>query len=216
MVRVRRYRDDIRAGLIVLTAVLILGIPAGFVWHAVSPEVAVVRHGTGVFYADPEGSAFIAVDGWFAIIGAVAGALCAFVAFARFRRYGVATVLGLSGGGVLASVLAWQLGHLLGPEALADSARTATDGVPFAGPLELRAHGVLLVWSLVSTTIFLALTAGHEAEEQPEAHPGGPPAERVIDPEMDPGADPAVPADSRRMSWTPPTPPGRWAPSEPE
>jgi hypothetical protein len=218
MVTVRRYRDDIRAGLIVLGTVVVLGIPCGFIWEAVSPKVAVVTRGQGVFYADPEGGAFIAVDGWFAVIGAAAGALCAVAAFIRYRRYGVGTVLGLAAGGVLASILAWQLGRLLGPASLQDNARTATEGVPFSGPLELRAYGVLLIWSLVSTTIFLAFTAGHDAEE-PEPHQGEPEAERAVEGERGsdpPPADPAVPADRLRRPWSAPTPPGRWAPSEPE
>jgi hypothetical protein len=163
---VRTYRDDLRAGLIVFTAVLLLGIPFGFLWEAVTPKVPVVARAEGVFYAEPEGNAFIAADGWFAVIAAAIGVCCAFVAFVRYRRYGVATVLGLAVGGVLASVLAWQLGHALGPADVADGARTAKDGVPFSGPLELRAYGVLLVWSLASTTVFLAFTAGNDAEDR--------------------------------------------------
>src|SRR5829696_6639638 len=165
----RRYRSDLKAGLLVFGTVLALGVPAGFLWEAITPKVQVIARGGLRFYAQPEGNAPIAADGNFAIIGLVAGVLCALVAFARYRRFGVASVLGLAGGGIAASALAWKIGNLLGPGQLADSAPPA-DGVPFAGPLELRAYGVLLLWALASTTVFLALTASNDADE-PAAEP---------------------------------------------
>ena len=184
----RRYRDDLRACLAVLGSVLVLGTPAGLVWEAVSPKVQVIARDGGVFYANPEGSAPIAADGYFALVGVVAGVICGFVIFFRARRHGVGAVIGLVAGGVLASLVAWRLGHLLGPGELAESAKSAKDGVPFSGPLELRAYGVLLMWPLASTTVFLALTAGHDSQERLEARRAeeraGIPGERVAPEDM--------------------------------
>lgn len=164
----RRYRSDIKAGLVVFAAVLVLGVPAGILWEAITPKVQVVARGGITFYAQPEGSASITADGNFALIGVAAGVICACAAFARYRHNGVATVLGLVAGGVLASLLAYRIGHLLGPDDLREGATPpAGDGVPFSGPLRLRAHGVLLLWALASTTVFLALTASRDPDEEP-------------------------------------------------
>ena len=231
---VRRFRAnfwasfgaDLRVGLIVFAVVVFLGLPAGLGWEALSPTAEVVSRPEGVFYTNPEGSDFIAADGWFAVIGAVTGLICSAAAFFRYRRHGVAAVLALAVGGVLASLLAWRLGHLLGPDDLEAGAAAARSGVPFSGPLDLRAHGVLLVWPLASTTVFLALTAGHDAAERhpvpapaqvqgPEAAAAGDGGrDDRLDGSLDGGPD-GGPGERRVSPWAPPGPAGRWAPSEP-
>jgi hypothetical protein len=166
--RVSAYRADIRAGVVVAVAVTALGLPFGLLWHWVSPRAEVVRRMGGVFFTDPEGSAFIAADGWFAAIGAVAGVGCAVVAFGRLRQRGVAAVLGLAVGGVCASLIAWWIGHQLGPESLALTGPAAEEGVRFEAPVDVRAKGVLLVWSMAATMVFLAMTASHERKDELE------------------------------------------------
>jgi hypothetical protein len=57
-------------------------------------------------------------------------------------------------------VLAWRLGHLLGPEELLPRASSAAEGTTLRGPLDLRAVGVLLLWPIAAVSGFLSLTVG--------------------------------------------------------
>ncbi|MGH3328543.1 MAG: hypothetical protein ACRDPT_12235 [Streptomycetales bacterium] len=169
---VTRYRHDARTGLMLTALVALLGIPAGLLWTAVAPEIGVVVRGHEVYFTNPEDPGFIATDGWFAVIGAVAGLLTAALAFAAWR--GVAAVLGLAVGGVLASLLAWRLGYQLGPAEPDLHGPAVAAGARLAAPLDLRALGVLFAWPISAITLFLALTAGLEAEPPPRDAPAGP------------------------------------------
>jgi hypothetical protein len=160
-----RFRDDARTALLLGAAVAVSGLLAGVLWVLLAPTALVEVRDDAVFLVDPEGPAFIAADGWFAVLGTVAGFLCAVVAFARFRRHGPATLLGITVGGAIAAVLAWRLGHLLGPGNLETRAAQVADGTKLQAPLDLRALGVLLAWPIASVSWFLALTLGFERAE---------------------------------------------------
>jgi len=178
-----RLRDDVRVAALLAAAVAVSGLLVGPLWAAVAPTAQVeVREG-GVYVLEPEGQAFIAADGWFAVLGTIAGSLCASVAFARFRRHGAVALLGLTLGSVIAAVLAWRLGHLIGPGDLESRARTVAEGTTLEAPLDLRAPGVLLAWPIAAVSWFLALTLGFEPRErrpaaEPVAEPGTPDDER--------------------------------------
>ncbi|MGH3343137.1 MAG: hypothetical protein ACRDPK_09690 [Carbonactinosporaceae bacterium] len=170
---VATYRHDVRTGLLLTGVVTLLGVPAGLLWVAVAPEIDVVVRGHAVYLTNPEDPGFIATDGWFAVIGAVTGLLTAALAFLAWRGRGVAAVLGLAAGGLLASLLAWRLGHQLGPGGLSLHAAGAAQAASRAAPLELRALGVLFAWPMSATTLFLALTASFETEPPPRDEPAG-------------------------------------------
>jgi len=148
---------------------LLLGPPLGLAWWIVAPTAQAIVQDGAASLADPETSAFIAADGWFAILGTLTGGLSAGLVFRRHRKQGVAAVIGLAVGAVLASLLAWRLGHLLGPEELPPRARSAADGTTLEGPLDLRALGVLFAWPIAAVSGFLSLTVALE----PHAHPRG-------------------------------------------
>jgi hypothetical protein len=158
MARSRHRRGAPRAAVSAILTCLLLGPVVGLTWWAVAPTPEVVVRDGGVFLTDPETSAFIAADGWFAALGALAGLLSALLVFRRHRGEGVAALLGLTAGALVGSVLAWRLGHLLGPEELLPRARSAAEGTTLRGPLDLRAVGVLLLWPIASVAGFLSLT----------------------------------------------------------
>jgi hypothetical protein len=143
-----------------------LGIPLGVAWWWLAPIPLVVVRGDGVFLTNPETSAFIAADGWFAALGLLAGLLSAGLVYGVARGRGVPALLGLTIGGLLASLVAWQLGHLLGPDELLPRAEAAAEGATLEAPLDLRAWGVLLLWPVAAISGFVALTLRLEPSDE--------------------------------------------------
>lgn len=144
--------------LLKLTGLLALPGPlVGLAWVAVTPRAGLMMRDGGYFLLDPETKAFVAADGWFAVLGAAVGLLSGALAWWRWRRHGVAVALAAVVGGTLGALLAWRVGHLLGPPALAGQA-PGPGGVRQA-PLQLRARGVLLAWPIAALLPVLVLTA---------------------------------------------------------
>ncbi len=170
---VSRYRADIGTALLVIGVVTLVGLPIGALWNAIAPHPVILVSGGRLFLENPEGKEFIAADGWFAVLGAAAGVLSAGAAYARYRDHGVGAVLGLVLGGVFGALVAWRFGHAIGPADAAVQARTIAENQPFTIPVDVRAHGVLLLWPIAATMVFLALTAGAEPNryEHPENLP---------------------------------------------
>jgi hypothetical protein len=150
------------AGAAALTAVgvVVVGLLAGVVWLMVAPRpVYVLAAGEAVL--DPFTShAYFDADGRFAVVALVAGAICGAVAFALFRGRGIGALIGLTVGGALAAVVAWRLGHWLGPDPVVDQIGHLAEGARVEAPLNISARGVLLLWPMASVLVFFALTAG--------------------------------------------------------
>ena len=130
----------------------LLGLVMGAIWQLVAarPSLSVVDGGVGYLSLSDSG---VGMDVAFLILAMLCGVLSAIVALRRFRNRGVVAMLALAVGGAVGSVLAWRFGITLagggqayGPE-LADGRSL---GDVFTGPLELRAYGLLGVWSVFS------------------------------------------------------------------
>lgn len=148
---------------------LAAGIPLGLVWWLVSPLARLEKRADGVFAVGRGEEAAVAADGWFAICAVLVGVLAAvLVAFLVHQR--LAGLAGLAVGGVLGSVLAWQIGSLLGPPSIEASAVSARVGARFDGPLDLSALGVLLAWPMAATVVYFAVVAGLDARHAQDAH----------------------------------------------
>lgn len=155
----RRRSHSARAGLVTAA----VGLPAGLVWWLVAPRAAlIVTAGGGVFPHQPENKAYIAADGWFAVVALVAGVLTGALVWARWRRGGVEAVAGLTAGGLLGALVAFAVGKLLGSVDVAARAAEAGVGAVIQAPLDVRAYGVLCLWPIAAVTVFLALVAGYE------------------------------------------------------
>ncbi|MFF1924970.1 ABC transporter permease [Streptomyces sp. NPDC058221] len=153
-------RTDLRRAGIVCAAVTVAGVGLGLLWLWLAPRVPLISDSTAVFLSDSEGEEAIGADGTFALLALAFGAVSAVLAFLFHRRGGVPVVVGLALGGVLGSLLAWQLGTRLGPtDDVVAHARAVGKGVIFDAPLELRAKGALLAWSLAAMAVHLGLTA---------------------------------------------------------
>jgi len=157
------------AALVVVCSVLV-ALPVGLVWWLLAPLTLVEKRSDGLYRVGGEGDeSAVAADGWFAAITLVAGIVVALVVYLRTRPGRVVPLVALVVGGVLGSLAAWQLGHLLGPGALQATAAGLPRGARFHGPLDVSAYGVLLAWPMATVITYFAVAAGAEVgdDEQP-------------------------------------------------
>lgn len=209
----QELRTDLRRAAVVCVATTVLGVALGLLWLWLAPRVPLVSDNTAVFLSDSEGEEAIGADGTFVLLALAFGAVCAGLAFLFHRRGGIPMVLGLAVGGVLGSLLAWQLGTRLGPtDDVVAHARAVGKGVVFDAPLELHAKGALLAWSLAAMAVHLGLTALF-APRDPEPEwgvyhaPGGAPPFGAVSP-SGPGASsgPGAPSGTGSSSGAAPGP----------
>ncbi|GGO81703.1 hypothetical protein GCM10012280_06600 [Wenjunlia tyrosinilytica] len=151
---------DARAGAIVALAVAVSGVLLGLAWLWLAPRIPMISDGKAVYLKDSEGEQAIGIDGWFTLLGAAFGLLSALVVFLLRRTGGIAVVIGLAVGAVLASVVGWRLGMALGPTSdIVAHAKEVGSGKVFDGPLKLQAKGALLAWPALAMAGHLILTA---------------------------------------------------------
>lgn len=151
---------DVRDGATTAILVAVAGVFLALLWAWLAPRAQYVSNGEAVFLRSTESEARIGSDGAFFLLSVGFGVLSAVATFLWRRRGGVPLVLGLAAGSVFAALVGWRLGLWLGPSTdLAAAAAKAGKGVPFEAPLQLLAHGVLLVWPMTAVAAHLALTA---------------------------------------------------------
>ncbi|WP_219667700.1 DUF2567 domain-containing protein [Streptomyces bambusae] len=191
---------DIRDAAAVTLVVGVAGVLLGVLWAWLAPRMQFVSNGQAVFLSDTESEARIGADGTFFLLAAGLGVLSAVATFLWRRRGGVPLVIGLALGSGFASLVGWRLGLRLGPARdVAVAAAEAGKGVPFDAPLQLLAHGVLLVWPMVAILVHLGMTAlwaPREVVAAPGFSWGGvyPPAH------VHAGPGPAAPAKPRNQA----------------
>uniref|UniRef100_A0AAU2JPI2 DUF2567 domain-containing protein n=1 Tax=Streptomyces sp. NBC_00049 TaxID=2903617 RepID=A0AAU2JPI2_9ACTN len=197
--------EDIRDGAAVALAVGVAGVVLGLLWAWLAPRVQYVSNGDAVFLYKSEGEGRIASDGTFFLIAAGLGVLSAVGTFLWRRAGGVPLVIGLAVGSVFASLVGWRLGLWLGPSTdLTAAALKAGKGVPFDAPLQLLAHGTLLVWPMAAVLVHLGLTALWSPRD-PDPDPGSdwtgyyqpPQADASAETKADATADPSTPESPR-------------------
>jgi len=170
-------RADLR-GSVVLTGVLLLaGLPAGVLWWVLAPRATFEVTADGpVALGRPSAELLIADDGVFTLLLAALGLAAGMVAWRLRRRRGVATVLALAVGLVLASLVAWQLGELLGP---GPAPAELTDvGARVTTPLQLSSPAALAVAPFVAVLVYVVSTLLAAAEDLGRAGPAPGPLPR--------------------------------------
>ncbi|MEU3722731.1 hypothetical protein [Streptomyces sp. NPDC031705] len=151
---------DVRDAAAVALVVGVSGVLLGLLWAWLAPRVQYVSNGEAVFLRNTESEGRIGADGTFFLLALGLGALSAAGVFLWRRRGGVPLVIGLALGSCFAALVGWRLGLWLGPGTdVVAAAAHAGKGVPFDAPLQLLAHGALLVWPMAAVAVHLGLTA---------------------------------------------------------
>lgn len=163
---------QLRIGVAATLVIAVLGVPAGLLWTTVAPRTTYVIAGGKAILGDPESQTLIAADGWFAVLTAAGGLLCAVVAYVlagRLREMGLLAALGV--GGTAAGLIAWWVGSLIGRSSFHHEMRVARDGTTAQGSLDLHAVGVVIAWPLIAVVIFGLLEALDVARRDSRGRP---------------------------------------------
>jgi hypothetical protein len=157
-----RLKADAARFVGIVVAMVLLGAPVGLIWAAVAPHYTVVFEGGEPNYPLIESTkAFIGVDGSFAAVTLVAGAVCGLLGWRLARRSGPWTAVALAVGGVLAALVAARVGLLPGQQAAFDALDRKQGsvelflGVRSGGHTELRAPWTAVVWPVAALVAFL-------------------------------------------------------------
>ncbi|MDI3389742.1 hypothetical protein QIS99_26655 [Streptomyces sp. B-S-A8] len=144
----------------VAVVLTVLGALLGLLWGQLAPRVPLVADDKAVFLKEIEGEQAIGADGTFILFALGFGLVSAVAVFLWRRRGGLPLVVGLALGALLASVVAWRLGLLIGPgDDVVARAKEAGPGVAFDAPLKLSSLGALLAWPIAALAVHLGLTA---------------------------------------------------------
>lgn len=151
---------EVRDLALVAALVTAAGVVLGLLWWWLAPSVVYLSDGERAFLRNSEGEDTVSVDGTFALIAAGLGLLTGLLVFLLRRKGGINIVVGLALGSLLAGLVGWQVGRLLGHSTdLGARAEEAGRGGTFDGPLELNATIALLVWPLAALLTHLLVTA---------------------------------------------------------
>ncbi|MCW2889147.1 MAG: hypothetical protein QOE54_3050 [Streptosporangiaceae bacterium] len=151
---------QVRIAVVTVVASAVLGVLAGLLWAAISPHVKYVSVDGKIFLIDPESPAVIGTDGRFALITAGIGLACGVAAYlAAGRGNDLVLVAGLAVGGIVAALLAWRVGHLIGLDTFHRMVRAGDRTRAFNGPADLAARGVLVCWPFVALVAYGLLEA---------------------------------------------------------
>ncbi len=168
-------RADLRGSLVLAGVLTLAGIAAGLLWWALAPRATFEVTADGpVPVGHPSAELPIADDGVFTLVLAGLGLVAGLVAWRLRRRRGVATVLALAVGTLLASLAAWQLGELLG--AGPSPAELAAVGTRVITPLELGSPAALAVAPFLAVLGYVVSTLLSTSEDldRPDPAPAAP------------------------------------------
>ncbi len=162
--------------LLIVAGSVVVGVAGGLAWSALAPQAVYAVSSPGVaFVVNPETTAFIAADAWFAIVAVAGGLLIGLAAWLLgVRRHGPLPVAGALAGATLAAFAANWAGSRDGLAAFRHELSTGRAGQLIRQPPDLGARGALAFWPLAA-----GLTIGaielilvlRDRQARPEAAP---------------------------------------------
>jgi hypothetical protein len=146
---------------VVVVGTAVLGVAAGFIWAAVAPRALIEVVGRGsADVVNPETNAFIAADGWFALLSVIGGVISGLAGYLiAVRRHGAIAMAGVLAGAVAAALIAKWIGQLPGQAQVGHSLALGRPGTLLQQPLALGGIGVLAFWPLVAGLVAGGVTA---------------------------------------------------------
>ena len=148
-------RADLRSSVGLVLALALTGIPLGLLWWLLAPraDFRITADGPVVIGTPPD-ELLVADDSVFVLLLAAAGLLMGAAAWFLRRRRGVATIVALPLGAVLAAAVAWQVGEFLGSGPSAAELEAVGSRVTTA--LTLGSRPALAVAAFTATAAYLA------------------------------------------------------------
>jgi hypothetical protein len=146
-----------------------LGAVMGVLWWWITPTEQWIKVDGGLGPAELSSPNWFAADGWFLVLGVVAGLVLTGISWVWARQHPVALVVGLLIGASLLSLVAWSVGGVLGPPDPNGAAASLAVGATVDGALGLRAMGVLaapVVSALALVSLLLATASVSDSRSQ--------------------------------------------------
>ena len=169
-------RTDIRTSLRLILVLALAGFPAGLAWWALAPRAVFRITAAGPEpVGSPSDELLFADDAVFVLVLAVVGLIAGAAAWRLRRRRGVATVVAVAIGALTTSVVAWQVGEVLGvgptQAQIEDVGATVTTSLTLGSPAALAVAPFMAVLAYV-----VAALASHDdglGRTGERAAPGG-------------------------------------------
>jgi len=159
----------VRPTVVLVVTAVVVGLLTGWLWATVTPLPGYTVHADGGATTTERGlTQFIIGDVVFCGIGLVAGIGIGIVAWRGYgRRLGWPAVPIAAGAALLAGMLCWQTGELVGPHDFQARLGAAAAGDTVAIDLQLRAVVALAVWVLGACGALLVATAVLRDPDEP-------------------------------------------------
>lgn len=155
---------------------VVVGALAGVFWAAIVkvPAYLVTADGSGSM-TERGLTEIVSGDAWFVIIGVLIGVGLGLVAWKWFHPLGWRTPLIAIGAGLVAAVVCWQVGQLVGPGNFNDRLAAASPGDLVRMSLELHSLSALAVWAFAAVTPVLLISSLGPDDEEHHRKPRGKP-----------------------------------------
>ena len=142
---------DWRARALILVAgIVVVGVVAGIIWHRVAtlPTYQVLSDGTAQI-TERGLSRVFALDAWYVFIGLLGGMLLGTLVWKLMEPLGWPAALLACAATLLAGIVCWQMGRLLGPRDFVERlAAIGPEGGRVPIDFDLGAKSALFVWPI--------------------------------------------------------------------
>jgi hypothetical protein len=170
---VQRVLDRLRPPAIGGALILLAAPYLGMLWEWIAPAPTYVNLSGEVYLNNQDSSEFIAADGWFLILGLLAGVLSAVLGYWRWRA-NLAVIVAMGLAAVPAAYIAREVGEAFGPAPIQQTALSLASGATIHGEITVGARGVLFAWAVGVLITYLSLVGGLDRTEAgDEAEPVG-------------------------------------------
>jgi hypothetical protein len=161
-----KWRSEVLVGVLVVAYSVVLGGAVGLIWARVAPHIDLVAAING---SEAATKALLGDDMWLALLGIIAGVVSVAVLalVARDAGSGPGAVIGLAVGGLLGSLVAARVGHLVRQPHIVADLHTSFPGITHHSvtvivgyfDFRVRATAVLVAWPLAAVLVHAAASA---------------------------------------------------------
>lgn len=157
-------RSVVRTALTTLGFSVVLGVILGLLWMWLAPRPPLRVEDGSAYFVDLS-NAGIGMDMVFGLLAFGIGVVAAIAGLLLCRKAGIELIITQLVGGLLGSVIAWQLGMKIvgGIDVNGDPDVSGySNGQVIDGPLRIDSYGVLVIWAFVAvclTTFIFAIRA---------------------------------------------------------